>query len=115
YNLLSAHRIPWTDHSVTTALMTMAQVLGNTSNLAGGASGAVQAGAIPKARTVVFDMSDEQPSSFGATVGQASGGSSRASCATRGTSTESRGSSSRRRRSPTERARNGYAGVSELG
>jgi hypothetical protein len=30
----------------------------------------ITAGAIAKARTVVFDMSDQQPSSFGATVGQ---------------------------------------------
>jgi len=42
YNLLSAHKIPWTDPTVTAALKTMAQVLGNTSNLAGGTSGAVQ-------------------------------------------------------------------------
>jgi ABC-type glycerol-3-phosphate transport system substrate-binding protein len=42
YNLLSQHKIPWTDPTVTAALKTMAQVLGNTSNLAGGTSGAVQ-------------------------------------------------------------------------
>jgi maltose-binding protein MalE len=183
YALLTAHKIKWTDPSVAKALKTMAQVVGNSGNMAGGTSGAVQtdfptsvnnvfqnppkaamvmegdfvpgvatvkaaagkdynvftfpsiagsspsvevggdtvvafkdnsgieafmkflgtsaaaaawakfggfatanehmplsvypdaitritAGAIPKARTVVFDMSDEQPSSFGATVGQ---------------------------------------------
>ena len=42
YNLLSQHKIPWTDPTVTAAMKTMAQVLGNTSNLAGGTSGAVQ-------------------------------------------------------------------------
>jgi ABC-type glycerol-3-phosphate transport system substrate-binding protein len=42
YNLLTAHKIPWTDPTVTAALKTMAQVLGNTSNMAGGTSGAVQ-------------------------------------------------------------------------
>jgi alpha-glucoside transport system substrate-binding protein len=44
YNALSAHKIKWTDGSVTTALKTMAQVLGNSSNLAGGTSGALQYG-----------------------------------------------------------------------
>ncbi len=38
---LSAHKIKWTDTSVTTALKTMAQVLGDTSNMAGGTSGAL--------------------------------------------------------------------------
>jgi maltose-binding protein MalE len=44
YDSLSAHKIKWTDGSVTTALKTMAQVLGNSSNLAGGTSGALQYG-----------------------------------------------------------------------
>ena len=44
YNDLSAHKIKWTDGSVTTALKTMAQVLGNSSNLGGGTSGALQYG-----------------------------------------------------------------------
>ncbi len=44
YNALSAHTIKWTDPSVTTALKTMAQVLGNSSNLAGGTSGALTYG-----------------------------------------------------------------------
>ncbi len=42
YDALSAHKIKWTDPSVITALKTMAQVLGNTSNIAGGTSGALQ-------------------------------------------------------------------------
>ncbi|HET7092114.1 MAG TPA: extracellular solute-binding protein, partial [Thermomicrobiales bacterium] len=42
YNQLSAHKIKWTDKSVTKALKTMAQVIGDSSNLAGGTSGAVQ-------------------------------------------------------------------------
>jgi alpha-glucoside transport system substrate-binding protein len=41
YDSLSAHKIKWTDPSVTTALKTMAQVIGNSSNLAGGTSGAL--------------------------------------------------------------------------
>ena len=42
YNLLSAHKLKWTDSTVTAALKTMAQVLGNSANLVGGTSGAVQ-------------------------------------------------------------------------
>lgn len=41
YNALSAHKIKWTDKSVTTALKTMAQVL-QSDNMYGGTSGAVQ-------------------------------------------------------------------------
>jgi alpha-glucoside transport system substrate-binding protein len=44
YNLLTAHQIKWTDPSVITALKTMAQILGDTSNIAGGTSGALQYG-----------------------------------------------------------------------
>ena len=44
YNALSAHKIKWTDKSVTTAMKTMAQIIGNSSNLAGGTSGALQYG-----------------------------------------------------------------------
>jgi ABC-type glycerol-3-phosphate transport system substrate-binding protein len=44
YNLLAAHKIPWTDASVTKALKTMGQILGDTSNLAGGSNGALQYG-----------------------------------------------------------------------
>jgi ABC-type glycerol-3-phosphate transport system substrate-binding protein len=42
YDALSAHKIKWTDRSVTTALKTMGQILGDTSNIAGGTSGAIQ-------------------------------------------------------------------------
>jgi alpha-glucoside transport system substrate-binding protein len=44
YNALSAHKIKWTDKSVTTALQTMAKIIGDTSNIAGGTSGALQYG-----------------------------------------------------------------------
>ena len=44
YDLLSQHKIKWTDPTVTTALKTMAKIIGDTSNLAGGTSGALQYG-----------------------------------------------------------------------
>jgi ABC-type glycerol-3-phosphate transport system substrate-binding protein len=44
YNALSAHKIKWTDSSVKRALTTMGQILGDSSNLAGGTSGALQYG-----------------------------------------------------------------------
>lgn len=42
YDKLTAHQIPWTDPSVATALKDMAQVAGDTGNIAGGRSGALQ-------------------------------------------------------------------------
>jgi len=42
YDQLSAHKIKWTDPSVTKALMTMGKILGDTSNIYGGSSGALQ-------------------------------------------------------------------------
>jgi alpha-glucoside transport system substrate-binding protein len=42
YDQLTNHKIPWTDPSVKQALTSMAQVLGDTSNIAGGTSGALQ-------------------------------------------------------------------------
>jgi alpha-glucoside transport system substrate-binding protein len=42
YDQLSKHQIKWTDPSVKKALTTMAQVVGNSSNIAGGTSGALQ-------------------------------------------------------------------------
>lgn len=42
YDQLSRHEIPWTDPSVKQALRTMAQVLGDTSNIAGGKAGALE-------------------------------------------------------------------------
>jgi alpha-glucoside transport system substrate-binding protein len=66
YDQLTAHKIKWTDPSVIAALKTMAQVLGDTSNIAGGTSGALQtdfatsvnnvlvpAGSTPKAAMVI--------------------------------------------------------------
>jgi alpha-glucoside transport system substrate-binding protein len=44
YNALSAHKIKWTDPSVKTALTTMGKIVGDTGNLAGGTSGALQYG-----------------------------------------------------------------------
>jgi ABC-type glycerol-3-phosphate transport system substrate-binding protein len=44
YNALSQHKIKWTDKSVTTALKTMAKIIGDTSNVYGGTSGALQYG-----------------------------------------------------------------------
>jgi alpha-glucoside transport system substrate-binding protein len=44
YNALSTHKIKWTDPSVITALKTMAQVIGDTGNVYGGTSGALQYG-----------------------------------------------------------------------
>ena len=42
YNALSAHKIKWTDSSVIKALTTMGLILNDTSNIAGGTSGAIQ-------------------------------------------------------------------------
>lgn len=42
YDQLSEHRIKWTDASVKQALRTMAQILGDTDNIVGGTSGALQ-------------------------------------------------------------------------
>jgi alpha-glucoside transport system substrate-binding protein len=42
YTQLSQHKIKWTDPSVKTALTTMGKILGDTSNIAGGTSGALQ-------------------------------------------------------------------------
>jgi alpha-glucoside transport system substrate-binding protein len=44
YDQLTDHKIKWTDASVKQALSTMAQVLGDTSNIPGGAAGALQTG-----------------------------------------------------------------------
>ena len=42
YDKLAAHEIPWTDQTVKDALKTMSQVLGDSSNIYGGTSGALQ-------------------------------------------------------------------------
>jgi alpha-glucoside transport system substrate-binding protein len=44
YDQLSQHKIKWTDPSVKTALTSMATIIGDTSNIAGGTSGALQYG-----------------------------------------------------------------------
>jgi alpha-glucoside transport system substrate-binding protein len=42
YDQLAAHEIPWTDQSVKDALARMAEILGDTDNIAGGRAGALQ-------------------------------------------------------------------------
>ena len=42
YDQLSNHEIPWTDESVITALERMAEIVGDTDNVAGGTQGALQ-------------------------------------------------------------------------
>jgi ABC-type glycerol-3-phosphate transport system substrate-binding protein len=42
YDQLSTHQIKWTDPSVTMALQDMAKIVGDSSNLTGGTSGALQ-------------------------------------------------------------------------
>jgi alpha-glucoside transport system substrate-binding protein len=42
YDQLAQHKIPWTDQSVKDALTEMAKVVGDTDNIAGGKSGALQ-------------------------------------------------------------------------
>ena len=42
YDALTKHTIPWTDPSVVRALRTMTQILGDSDNIAGGTSGALQ-------------------------------------------------------------------------
>jgi len=53
YDKLSDHKIPWTDPSVKTALTTMGQVLGDSKNIAGGTTGALQTD-FPTSVTNVF-------------------------------------------------------------
>jgi alpha-glucoside transport system substrate-binding protein len=43
YDQLADHKIKWTDQSVKDALRTMAQIVGDTNNIAGGTSGALEA------------------------------------------------------------------------
>ncbi len=42
YDLLTTHKIKWTDASVKAALRTMAKIVGDTGNIPGGRSGALQ-------------------------------------------------------------------------
>lgn len=53
YDKLAAHEIPWTDASVKTALTTMAKIVGDSANVAGGTAGALQTD-FPTSVTQVF-------------------------------------------------------------
>jgi alpha-glucoside transport system substrate-binding protein len=53
YDQLAQHKIPWTDPSVKDALKTMAQIVGDTQNVAGGTQGALQTD-FPGSVTQVF-------------------------------------------------------------
>jgi alpha-glucoside transport system substrate-binding protein len=53
YDQLSDHKIPWTDPSVKTALTEMGKVLGDSKNINGGSSGALQTN-FPDSVTAVF-------------------------------------------------------------
>jgi ABC-type glycerol-3-phosphate transport system substrate-binding protein len=44
YDQLTDHKLKWTDPSVVSALKTMAQVIGDSSNIPGGSAGALQTG-----------------------------------------------------------------------
>jgi alpha-glucoside transport system substrate-binding protein len=56
YDQLTDHKITWTDPSVKKALGFMAQILGDTSNIPGGAAGALQTG-FPQSVDAVFSKS----------------------------------------------------------
>ena len=58
YDQLTEHRIPWTDQSVKDALRTMAEVLGDSDNIAGGVSGALETD-FPKSVTNAFKNDPE--------------------------------------------------------
>lgn len=53
YDKLATHAIPWTDQSVKDALADMAKIVGDTQNIAGGTSGALQTD-FPTSVTQVF-------------------------------------------------------------
>jgi alpha-glucoside transport system substrate-binding protein len=58
YDQLVAHEIPWTDQSVKDALTIMADVVGDSSNMAGGTEGALQT-EMPDSVAKVFTDSPE--------------------------------------------------------
>ena len=60
YDQLSTHEIPWTDQSVKDALTEMAKVLGDTENIAGGTSGALQTD-FPTSVSNVFAATARRP------------------------------------------------------
>jgi hypothetical protein len=53
YDQLAAHEIPWTDQSVKDALTEMAEIVGDSGNIAGGTQGALQTD-FPTSVTQVF-------------------------------------------------------------
>jgi ABC-type glycerol-3-phosphate transport system substrate-binding protein len=53
YDQLATHEIPWTDQSVKDALAQMAEIVGDTANIAGGTDGALQTD-FPTSVTQVF-------------------------------------------------------------
>ena len=58
YDQLATHEIPWTDQSVKDALAIMAEVVGDSENLAGGTEGALQT-EMPDSVAKVFSDSPE--------------------------------------------------------
>ena len=58
YDQLSAHEIPWTDQSVKDALTIMADVVGESDNMAGGTDGALQT-EMPESVAKVFSDSPD--------------------------------------------------------
>jgi alpha-glucoside transport system substrate-binding protein len=58
YDKLAKHEIPWTDQSVKDAMTTMADIVGDSSNMVGGTSGALQTD-MPSSVAKVFSESPE--------------------------------------------------------
>ncbi len=58
YDQLAEHQIPWTDQSVKDALKTMAQIVGDSNNIAGGTSGALETD-FPQSVTNAFKESPD--------------------------------------------------------
>ena len=58
YDQLSEHKIPWTDQSVKDALETMTDIIGDSDNIVGGTSGALQTD-FPTSVTNAFKESPE--------------------------------------------------------
>jgi alpha-glucoside transport system substrate-binding protein len=60
YNALAVHSVKWTDSTVTTAFTTLAQLVGTTSNLAGGLQGSLS-NPYPACVDKVFPKAGAQP------------------------------------------------------
>ena len=58
YDQLAEHKIPWTDQSVKDALKTMTEIIGDSDNIVGGTSGALQTD-FPTSVTNAFKESPE--------------------------------------------------------